>query len=230
MEFMLDTANLEEISTFVKIVPVAGVTSNPSIIKKEGEINFFEHMKSIRQIIGFESSLHVQVVAETYGGMLADAKMILSQIDDQVYIKVPVSQVGLRAIKELKKQGVNVTATAIYTKFQAYLAIAAKADYIAPYFNRMENLNSDACEAITEMSREIERTNSQTKILAASFKNVKQVNSALECGAHAATMGVDIINQAFANPSIQKAVTDFSTDWQAVNGDTTIATLLESIN
>ncbi len=225
MEFMLDTANLAAIEQFMAVVPVAGVTSNPSIIKSEGKIDFFEHMKQIRKLIGMECSLHAQVVSQTYEGMLADAHAILSQIDDQVYIKVPVSAVGLQVIKALKKQGVNVTATAIYTKFQGYLAIAAKADYIAPYFNRMENLNSDAAEAIEEMSREIRRSNSQTKILAASFKNVKQVNTALECGAHSATMGVNIISQAFADPSIQKAVDDFTSDWQAVYGETTISTL-----
>lgn len=225
MEFLLDTANLQDIKKYAESIPVSGVTTNPSIIKKEGEIVFFDHLKQIRKIIGPESSLHVQVIAQTYGGMLADAETILARVDDQVYIKVPVTQVGLRVIKELKRQGVNVTGTAIYTKFQAYLAIAAKADYISPYVNRMENLNIDSLDALTQISREIERTTSQTKILAASFKTVKQVNAALECGAHAATMGIDIINQAFANPSIQKAVDDFSTDWESVYGETTISTL-----
>lgn len=226
MEFMLDTANLEDIIKYEKIIPLSGVTSNPSIVKKEGKIEFFNHMKQIRTIIGSHRSLHVQVVAQDFEGMLADAKTILEKIDKDVYIKVPVSEVGLRVIKVLKKEGVNVTATAIYTKFQAYLAIAAGADYIAPYFNRMENLNIDPREAITEMAKEISRTNSSTKILAASFKNVGQVNSALECGAHSATMGVDIIKQAFAMPSIQSAVDDFTTDWESIfDKDTTIVNL-----
>lgn len=226
MEFMLDTANIEEIKKFVGIVPVAGVTSNPSIVKNEGKIEFFNHMKGIRKIIGTEKSLHVQVVATTYEGMLKDAETILAKIDSDVFVKVPVSEAGLRVIKELKRKGVNVTATAIYTKFQAYLAIAAGADYIAPYFNRMENLNIDPREAINQMAKEIARTNSKTKILAASFKNVGQVNAALENGAQAATMGVDIIKQAFGMPSIEKAVVDFTTDWEAIFGEgTTIASL-----
>jgi transaldolase len=226
MEFMLDTANIADIKKFEKIIPLAGVTSNPSIVKNEGNIEFFSHMKQIRQIIGDDKSLHVQVVATDYEGMLKDAETILAKIDKNVFVKVPVSEEGLKVIKELKKRGVNVTATAIYTKFQAYLAIAAGADYIAPYFNRMENLNIDPREAIAEMAKEISRTNSQTKILAASFKNVGQVNAALEHGAHSATMGVDIIKSAFAMPSIEKAVVDFTSDWESSFGEgTTIASL-----
>ena len=134
MEFMLDTANIADIKKFEKIIPLAGVTSNPSIVKNEGNIEFFSHMKQIRQIIGDDKSLHVQVVATDYEGMLKDAETILAKIDKNVFVKVPVSEEGLKVIKELKKRGVNVTATAIYTKFQAYLVIAAGADYIAPYF------------------------------------------------------------------------------------------------
>ena len=90
----------------------------------------------------------------------------------------------------------------------------------------MENLNIDPREAIVEMAEEIARTESDTKILAASFKNVGQVNAALENGSHAATMGVDIIQQAFAMPSIAQAVTDFTGDWEAIFGEgTTIADL-----
>lgn len=218
MEFMLDTANITDIKKFSQIIPLAGVTSNPSIVKKEGKINFFNHMQEIRSIIGKDKSLHIQVVATDFEGIMADAKAILKNLDEEVYIKVPVTEVGLQAIKALKSQGRNVTATAIYTKFQAYLAIAAGADYIAPYFNRMENLNIDARESVTEMAKEIARSNSETRILAASFKNVGQVNAALECGAQAATMGTDIIQQAFAMPSIHQAVAGFTKDWEAVFG------------
>jgi len=218
MEFMLDTANLEEIRKYQKIIPLAGVTSNPSILKKEGQIDFFAHMKKIRDIIGQEKSLHVQVVADDFEGIMKDAKAILEHIDQDVYIKIPVNEEGLKAIKALKADGVNVTATAIYTKFQAYLAIAAGADYIAPYFNRMENHNIDPREAVTEMAKEIQRAGSQTKILAASFKNVGQVNAALECGAGAATMGVDILEQALSMSVIKEAVFDFTADWEAVHG------------
>ncbi|WP_088839040.1 fructose-6-phosphate aldolase [Listeria sp. ILCC792] len=218
MEFMLDTANLEIIKRYADNLPLAGVTSNPSIIKKEGKLEFFTHMKEIRSSLDPTASLHVQVVATDYAGMMRDAEAILRHIDDQVFIKVPVTEIGLRVIKELRAQKINVTATAIYSKIQAYLAISAEANYIAPYFNRMENLNINPRDAILEMSTAIERSESNTKILGASFKNVGQVNSALECGAHAVTLGADIFKQAFEMPSIEKAVHDFTSDWEAVFG------------
>ena len=218
MEFMLDTANITEIKKYGAFLPLAGVTTNPSIIKKEGEMNFFKHMQEIRSLIGQERSLHIQVVAQDYEGMLEDAHAILENVDQDVFVKIPTTPEGLKAMKELKKQGVNVTATAIYTKFQAYLAIAAGVDYIAPYFNRMENLNIDPREAISEIADEIARTNSSTKILAASFKNVAQVNAACECGAQSATMGVDIIAAGTNLTSVQNAVDTFTTDWESVYG------------
>ncbi|MCL2560447.1 MAG: fructose-6-phosphate aldolase [Turicibacter sp.] len=218
MEFMLDTANLDEIRKYRTIIPLAGVTSNPSILKREGAVDFYAHMRAIRAIIGSEASLHVQVVAADFEGIVADARAILANIGEDVYVKVPVSEQGLKAMKVLKADGVNLTATAIYTKFQAYLAIAAGADYIAPYFNRMENQNIDPRAAITEMAREIARVGSGTKILAASFKNVGQVNAALECGAQAATMGVDILDAALSMSVIGAAVADFTADWEAVHG------------
>lgn len=219
MEFLLDTANIEDIKKYCSTIPVAGVTTNPSIIKKEGNIDFFEHMNEIRSIIGKDRTLHVQVVAKDHEGMMEDAKAIIDNIDRDVFVKVPVTDEGLKTILQLKKLNVNVTATAIYTKFQANLAIAAGADYIAPYFNRMQNINIDPIDAISSMVKEIERTKSNTKVLAASFKNVTQVNDACDCGAHAATMGVDIVESALSMPSIEKAVNDFAADWEAVFGN-----------
>lgn len=226
MEFMLDTANLEDIKHYHEVLNLAGVTTNPSICKKEGAVDFFTQMKAIREIIGLDKSFHVQVVSQDYDGMLEDATAILNKIDDQVYIKVPTTETGLSVMKELKKRQVNVTATGIYTKMQAYLAMNVGADYLAPYYNRMENNNIDPREAISEIAHLIKLSGSQTKILAASFKNVTQVTNAFECGAQAATMGEDMIEAALKLPSIQQAVDDFQSDWEAIHGEgSTIASI-----
>ncbi|GEQ48184.1 fructose-6-phosphate aldolase [Tetragenococcus koreensis] len=227
MEILLDTANIEMIKKYEAVLPLTGVTTNPSIVKKEGKVDFFAHMNTIREIIGKERSLHVQVVAKDKAGMLKDVEAILEQIDREVYLKIPASEEGLKVIKILKKEELNVTATAIYTKFQAYLAIAAGADYIAPYFNRMENLNIDAKEAMAAMANEIERSNSKTKIVAASFKNVGQVTTALDQGAQAVTVAPDIIAQALAMPSIAQAVDDFTEDWESIFGK---SSTIDSLN
>jgi len=225
MEYLLDSANLETIKRFVEYFPITGITSNPSIVKKEGKIDFFAHMNKIRSIIGQNRTLHIQVTATDVEGMLRDADSILSKVDNQVYIKVPVTIEGLKVMKILKARGNNVTATAIYSKAQGFLALEAGADYMAPYYNRMENLEINPEEVIASFAKMISEYGYSTKIVAASFKNIGQVNKAFLAGSQTATVAPDVLEGAFAMPSIQKAVDDFTSDWQMIYGDKTIADL-----
>lgn len=218
MEFLLDTLNLEAIKKWHRILPLAGVTSNPTIAKKEGKIDFFQRIRDVREIIGQDASLHVQVVSKNYEGIVKDAHKIRTETDDKVYIKVPVTPDGLAAIQTLKKQDFHITATAIYTTMQGLLAISAGADYLAPYYNRMENLDIDPVRVIGELVEAINRTASPSKVLAASFKNVSQVTKALAQGAQSITAGPDIFEAAFATPLIAKAVDDFADDWKISQG------------
>ncbi|MDR1026199.1 MAG: fructose-6-phosphate aldolase [Lactobacillus sp.] len=222
MEFLLDTADIEQIKKYVEIYPVCGVTSNPSILKAEGKIDLFSHMKEVRNIIGKDKTLHVQVVARDYDGMLRDADMLREKIDEQVYIKVPTTEAGLNAIRTLKKQKANITATAIYYRVQGFMAMACGADYIAPYFNRMENLDEDSAFIVSDFRKIIEREKYSTKILAASFKNMSQVNNAILAGSHAITIQPDTLGAGFNNFMVKKAVDDFYNDWVSVQGKETI--------
>ncbi|WP_414698348.1 fructose-6-phosphate aldolase [Peptacetobacter sp. AB845] len=219
MEFIVDTVNLEEIKDAVEHMPIVGVTSNPSIVKQTNPENFFEHMRKIREIIGMERSLHVQVISKNSDEMVAEAHRILKEIDDQVYIKVPVSYEGIKAIKALKAEGVKVTATAVYDLMQSYMALAAEADYIAPYVNRIGNLGADPMDLISNLSDRIAVDGYNTKIVAASFKGVQQVRDSFNYGAHAITAPVAVLKQIFANPNIEKAVDDFNKDWYAMYGE-----------
>ena len=213
MEFILDTVNLEEIKDGVDHMPIAGVTSNPSIVKKTSPEDFFGHMRKVREIIGKERSLHVQVISLDAETIVKEAHRILEEIDDQVYIKVPVSYEGLKAIKILKSEEVNVTATAVYDLMQAYFALAA------PYVNRIGNLGADPMELISNLQDRIEDDGYDCKIVAASFKGVEQVKNAFNYGAEAITAPYAVLKQVFANPNIDKAVTDFNNDWYAVYGE-----------
>lgn len=217
MEFMLDTLNINEIKKWARVLPLAGVTSNPTIAKKEGEIDFFKRIHEVREIIGEAPSIHVQVVAKDYDGILKDAAKIRQECGGNVFIKVPVTPEGLAAIKTLKSEGYKITTTAIYTVFQGLLAIEAGADYLAPYYNRMENLNIDSAQVIAQLAEAIEKNHSSSKILAASFKNVGQVNRAFKEGAQAITAGADVFEAAFGMPSIGKAVDDFANDWATIH-------------
>ena len=192
MEFIIDTINLEEIKDAVE-----------HIVKATAPQDFFGHMKAIRNIIGQERSLHIQVIAKDCDTIIKEAHRILEEVDDQVYIKVPVSYEGIKAIRALKAEGIHVTATAVYDIMQAYMALAAGADYIAPYVNRIGNLGNDPDELISDLQTRIVEDGYDCKILAASFKGVKQIRDAL---------------QVFANPSIEKAVNDFNADWYELYG------------
>ena len=176
-------------------------------------------MRKVREIIGKGRSLHVQVISLDAETIVKEAHRILEEIDDQVYIKVPVSYEGLKAIKILKSEGVNVTATAVYDLMQAYFALAAGADYIAPYVNRIGNLGADPMELISNLQDRIEDDGYDCKIVAASFKGVEQVKNAFNYGAEAITAPYAVLKQVFVNPNIDKAVTDFNNDWYAVYGE-----------
>ncbi len=225
MEYLLDTINLEDIQTYRDYLPIAGVTSNPSIVKKEGHIDFFQHMRSIRNIIGVDRPLHIQVTAADADGMLRDADAMLQYVDDKVYVKVPATMEGLKVMRILKKRGYNVTATAIYTIAQGFLAMEAEADCLAPYYNRMEALNIDPEEVIRAFSKMIAQYGYATKIIAASFKNMGQVNKAFLAGAQAATVDPSILKGALEMPDISKAVADFQADWSSVYGDKLLSDL-----
>lgn len=219
MEFIIDTIDLNEIRDAIEHMPVVGVTSNPTIVKKTNPKNFFEHMRKIRNIIGKERSLHIQVISKDCNTIVKEAHRILEEIDRDVYIKVPVSYEGVKAIKILKAEGIKVTATAVYDLMQAYMALAAGADYIAPYVNRIGNLGSDPMELIRQLSNRIALDNYNCKILAASFKGVQQVRDAFNNGSQAITAPVDVLKTIFKNPNIEKAVNDFNADWYAMYGE-----------
>ena len=219
MEFILDTVDLEEIKDGIDHMPISGVTSNPSIVKKTSPEDFFGHMRKIREIIGKDRSLHIQVISLEADTIVEEAHRILKEIDDQVYIKVPVSYEGLKAIKMLKAEGIHVTATAVYDLMQAYFALAAGADYIAPYVNRIGNLGSDPMELIGYLQDRIDDDGYDCKIVAASFKGVEQIKNAFNYGAEAVTAPYAVLKQVFANPNIDKAVTDFNQDWYSVYGE-----------
>lgn len=218
MEILLDTANIEDIRRYNEMYDIVGVTTNPTIIARE-KAEFFPTLEAIREIIGSEKQLHVQVTASTFEEMLKEAKAITDRLGKDTYIKVPTNEVGIRTMKELKKQGYKVTATAIYTVQQAAMAASVGADYAAPYFNRMSNNNYDAQAAISEMAELYIRYNKPTKLLAASFKNTNQIMQALLAGAEAVTAAPELYTMMVESPLIDAAVEGFSKDWVSLYGD-----------
>lgn len=225
MKYLIDSANLDEIRALSEYLPIAGVTSNPSIVKKEGSVPFFAHMREIRSIIGNLRPLHIQVTATDYDGMMRDAEAVFRHVDEKVFIKVPVDFEGVKVIKALRRQGANVTATAVYGMDQAFMALEAGADCIAPYYNRMEALGVDATSVIGNIAGIIAHYGYETEILAASFKQPAQIDRAILAGAHSVTVAPDVLRGIFAKQIVADAVQAFSDDWTGLYGGKTLAEL-----
>ena len=220
MEILFDTANLAAIEEMTPFYPVSGVTTNPSILKAEGRLDFYDHFHRIREIIGAGRTLHIQVLAQDAHGIVADAHRLIEKVDANVFAKVPTTEQGIKAMRILKDEGIGVTATAIYSKTQGMLAIAAGANYVAPYFNRMESLDIDTSATIKSLAKFISRHEADCKIMAASFKNVAQVSAAFEAGADAVTLHPSLLRAALASPDIVSAVAAFADDWFDTYGTT----------
>ena len=226
MKYLLDTANLAEIRELSEYLPIAGVTSNPTIVKAEGAVPFFAHMREIRSIIG-QHPLHIQVTAQDYAGMMRDAEAIFRHVDENVYVKVPVDFAGVKVIKALKRQGANVTATAVYGMDQAFIALEAGADCIAPYYNRMEALGVDAANVIGNIAGIINHYGYESEILAASFKQPAQIDRAILAGAHSVTAAPNVLREIFAKKIVSDAVRTFADDWAGLYGGKTLAELAD---
>ena len=213
---MLDTVCLNSIEKYMNVVPIKGITSTPSIIKREGKIDFIPHMKRTLEIIGDDRTLHMQVVAKELEGMIDDAKRIWNQIGEEVYVKIPASKAGLNALSILKKEHANcrITTSAVYTKLQAFLALESGADYVAVYTNRSENIGIDPFDIISSATEYTKRNALNGKIMASSIKNAMQITEAIESGADAVTISPAILEDFFDLAATKQAIEHFTSDWE----------------
>ncbi len=217
MKLLIDDANLEKIKKIWDLYPIDGVTTNPSILAKSGK-NPYVVLKEIRAFIGDEAELHAQVLSLTAEEMIKEARKMVEILGKNTYIKVPSIPEGFKAMKALKKEGFNVTATAIYTPMQAYLAAKSGADYAAPYVNRIDNLGANGIETAKMIQDIFENNNFKTEILAASFKNSNQVQELCAYGIGASTVAPDVIEGLVKNACVDLAVNDFVKDFEGLCG------------
>lgn len=218
MRLLIDDANLEKIKRIWDIYPIDGVTTNPSILAKSGRPPY-EVLKEIRAFIGEEAELHAQVISPTADKMIEEAHKIAEILGKSTYIKVPSIPEGFKAMKTLSAEGYRITATAIYTPMQAYLAAKSGADYAAPYINRIDNLGADGIETAKIIQDIFDNNGFKTKILAASFKNSNQVQALCAYGVGAATIAPDVIEGLVKNLSVEGAVADFVRDFEKLCGE-----------
>ncbi|GGA79591.1 transaldolase [Neiella marina] len=211
-ELYLDTADVNEVKRFNCCLPLHGITTNPTILAKSHQ-GLNETLRAMAEVIDGEPRFHAQVVSTTVDTMVAEAKQLAALPYDMV-VKVPATETGLAAIKQMKQAGITVLATAIYTVQQGLLAALCGADYLAPYVNRIDALNGDGVGVVADIQTLLNQHNLKAKILAASFKNSQQAMNVLRLGIGAITLPVDVAAQLFQHPAVQPAVDQFSADWQ----------------
>lgn len=220
MEFVLDTADLDAIKELDGLINVAGVTTNPTIITKSGK-QPEEVISALVDYLKPEQKLFVQTVATDYDGMLAEARYICGLRPENTYAKIPVTHNGLRVIKAAKAEGLGVLATAIYSADEAFMAALNGADYLAPYVNRMCNYG-DGVGQVIDLIEMLAVQGLDSKIIAASFKNVDQVHALIAAGIQAVTVPPEVVRGMIDHPGTEIAVEEFTANWEKAYGRKTL--------
>lgn len=212
MIYLADTANIAELKELYYYFPLAGVTTNPSIIAAE-KTTLSELLPRLLELVG-DGMLHVQMISTLAEDMLREAKKYKFEysLGNNFFVKIPVSREGYRAMPMLKDAGFNVTATAIFTQQQALVAARSGADWVAPYVNRLDNISSHGIEVVKHIVDNIHQYKLNTKVLAASFKTVDQVHRVSMVGSHAATIGYEIIERLRSHPMTDMSLDTFEKD------------------
>lgn len=216
LEIYLDSADVAGIKRLYPALPVAGVTTNPSILATGG-IGLRELLTALTDVMGPQARYHVQVVSNSVEEIVAEAHK-LHELPFDIVVKIPAHSAGLTAIKQLKKEPIPLLATAIYNVQQGLLAALHGADYLAPYLNRIDNQGFDGIAVVGHLQDLIDRYQLPSKLLVASFKNVNQVLQVLKLGVGAVTLPLDIAEQFLSTPATDAAVEKFSDDWRAAFG------------
>lgn len=218
MKLMLDSANIKEIEQAIELGIIDSITTNPTILKRESQ----SRKESLRQLSKYtDLKLFVQVTGITADKMYEDfleIDRILMGSKLNYVIKVPINNEGLKVIKRIKAyKDIEILGTAIYDTLQAITAIEAGCEYLAPYYNRIETLGHDASEEINSIRTYIDNNRYNTVIVAASFKTVQQIKTALLAGAHTCTISYELLEALATRPKVELDIQRFEEDHLEVN-------------
>jgi len=217
MELYLDTANVAEVERLARIFPLAGVTTNPSIIAA-GKVPLWDVLPHLQEAVGKEGRLFAQVMGRDAATMVAQAKQLTERIPG-IIVKVPVTAEGLAAIKQLTASGISTLGTAVYSPAQGLLAALAGAKYVAPYVNRVDAQGGDGIKTVQELQTLLDLHAPHCKVLAASFKTPRQSLDCLLAGCEAITLPLDVVQQLISSPAVDAAIDKFEHDWNGAFGN-----------
>lgn len=216
MEYYLDSADLSVISASLARWPLAGVTTNPTILARDiaPDADLRDLLLAIRRLTG-DLRLFVQVTREDTEGMCADARCICRVLGGLLTVKIPATAEGFAAIRQLKAEGISTAATAVYTTSQAMLAAQSGADFAAPYVSHLDNLSEDGPAVAAEMQRQICLHGLPTKVLAASFRTAAQVERCIAGGVQSVTVTGEMLGILSAHPGTDRELSSFGQNWSA---------------
>jgi transaldolase len=211
MKFFLDTANLNEIREAATIGLADGVTTNPSLIAKEGDVDFKQHIAAICEIVN--GPVSAEVTSEDVDGMLREGREY-SKIASNVVIKCPLTRAGLKATHTLSDEGIKVNVTLCFSAGQAILAAKAGASFISPFLGRLDDIGHDGLLLLREIVEIYGNYDWKTEVLAASLRHPLHVIESARMGADIATMPFKVIDQLFNHPLTDKGQAQFLADWR----------------
>lgn len=210
MKLFLDTANVEEIKEIASWGVLNGVTTNPSLVAKEG-IDFKTRVKEICKIV--DGPVSAEVVTENAEEMISQGKDIATWASN-VMVKVPLTPAGLRACKVLSEEGIKVNVTLCFSVNQAILAAKAGATFVSPFVGRLDDINQDGNELIAQISEVFDIYDFDTEVLAASIRHPIHVTQAALAGADICTMPFKIFKQLVSHPLTDQGIEKFMADWK----------------
>lgn len=211
MKFFLDTANVEEIRRVDALGLVDGVTTNPSLINKEGR-DFKEVIGEITSFV--KGPVSAEVTAYDYEGMVSQARD-LAKWADNVVVKVPMTEDGLRAIHTLSEEGIKTNCTLIFSVSQGLMAMKAGATYISPFMGRIDDMGEDGSRLIAELRDVIDIYGYESEIIAASIRHINHLEKAALAGAHIATIPGNLFEKLWTHPLTTAGIDSFVKDWEA---------------
>ena len=215
MRFFIDTANIEEIKEANELGVICGVTTNPSLIAKEGR-DFIEVVKEISTIV--DGPISAEVISLDHKGMVEEADK-LSKIHKNIVIKLPMTLEGLKATKILSQKGIKTNVTLIFSATQALLAARAGATYVSPFLGRLYDISTNGMDLIRTVAEMFDIHGIETEIIAASVRHPMHVTDAALAGAHIATVPAKLVYQMLNHPLTDQGIEKFKKDWADAFGD-----------
>ena len=217
MKFFIDTANVEDIKKANDMGVICGVTTNPSLIAKEGR-DFTEVIKEITSIVDGPISGEVKATTVDAEGMIAEGREI-AKIHPNMVVKIPMTIEGLKAVKVLSKEGIKTNVTLIFTAAQALLAARAGATYVSPFLGRLDDISTPGIELIESITEIFGIHGIETEIISASVRNPIHVIDCARAGADIATVPYSVIEQMTKHPLTTEGIAKFQADYKAVFGE-----------